>query len=607
MLRSTLIAQQRRRLPSRRSRVLVSSGTTGHHDADKPSEKHFLHRSRPPASATATGRSYSTLSCATLCRPTHHTLSPSSSHHQCQKQVRHKSVFVSKHNQSLNVTAQDIIDHCEHSGVASHSGDYRQTASHVILKECPFCTKPTNDRPDNQFKLYIATGSGAYFCHRCGKGGSWFDWKLRLSPGNQLGEVVDPTGHDYSAAKPSAGGMQMRASSSSSRSYPTPQSSAPTSTSNKNKSTPLPLPATKLQTMYIEQLKGSDVETYLKSKRGLEGRTLTKYGVGRALYKFPDKKGQWVNGECATFPWIMSVSDIEYQEELRGAKFEWDPEEKPDGGEGGDDDEDDNDDRNDTATVPTASDKPVPTLQEIKDSTFLIRRIKARCVDQKAWQRMDPPGGGWGLFGYHTVPADSKEIVLTEGEYDAMAVWQATGRPAVSLPNGCRSLPVEVLPLLEKFDKVYLWMDNDAAGQEGAEKFAKKIGLERTYLVRPTQQNCERLVKTEEGKEEEAADSEESVAGMEENVAVEKVELPKDANDALRAGLDMEAIIADAKLTPHERITTFADLRHEVLHEIMHPDKYVGTAISSLPGLTNIIKGLRRGELTVSLLVSCVF
>lgn len=45
-----------------------------------------------------------------------------------------------------------------------------------------------------------------------------------------------------------------------------------------------------------------------------------------------------------------------------------------------------------------------------------------------------------------------------------MAVHQATGVPAVSLPNGCRSLPVEVLPLLERFEKIYLWMDDDGPG-----------------------------------------------------------------------------------------------------------------------------------------------
>jgi hypothetical protein len=33
--------------------------------------------------------------------------------------------------------------------------------------------------------------------------------------------------------------------------------------------------------------------------------------------------------------------------------------------------------------------------------------------------------------------------------------------PAISLPNGCNSLPVELVPLLDNFKKIYLWMDND--------------------------------------------------------------------------------------------------------------------------------------------------
>ena len=48
------------------------------------------------------------------------------------------------------------------------------------------------------------------------------------------------------------------------------------------------------------------------------------------------------------------------------------------------------------------------------------------------------------LFGWHTVPADAKEIVLTADEFDAMAVYQATSFPAVSLPLGLSSLPPEV-------------------------------------------------------------------------------------------------------------------------------------------------------------------
>jgi twinkle protein len=55
------------------------------------------------------------------------------------------------------------------------------------------------------------------------------------------------------------------------------------------------------------------------------------------------------------------------------------------------------------------------------------------------------------MFGWHTVPSDVKEIVLTADEFDAMAVYQATSFPAISLPLGLSSLPPEVLYVLSYF------------------------------------------------------------------------------------------------------------------------------------------------------------
>lgn len=278
--------------------------------------------------------------------------------------------------------------------------------------------------------------------------------------------------------------------------------------------TPLPMPPQDLQKLVIGNLMTKTscaAMDYLVNVRGLTTQTLIKYGVGMAEYKFANKDGAWQASECVTFPWLLKVSDLVEQERLRGATVdaEW---------------------------------------KDKNPDTFALRRIKARSIEQKSWQRMDPAGGGWGLFGYHTIPDDATELVLTEGEYDAMAVWQGTKRAAISLPNGCRSLPVEVLPMLERFDKIYLWMDNDAAGKEGAEMFARKIGLARCLIVKPTLANCGDRVLTME-------------------------ELPKDANDALRKGLNLERIVVDAKRVPHERIIHFADLRKSVLDEIMYPDK----------------------------------
>lgn len=80
---------------------------------------------------------------------------------------------------------------------------------------------------------------------------------------------------------------------------------------------------------------------------------------------------------------------------------------------------------------------------------------------------MEKIGGAWGIFGLHTIDKNDKEVILTEGEFDAMAAYQGTGIPAVSLPNGASALPVEVLPCLEQFEKIYLWMDDDQPGREG--------------------------------------------------------------------------------------------------------------------------------------------
>jgi twinkle protein len=62
--------------------------------------------------------------------------------------------------------------------------------------------------------------------------------------------------------------------------------------------------------------------------------------------------------------------------------------------------------------------------------------------------------------------------------------------PAVSLPNGASHLPTSLLPWLERFKRVYLWLDNDLAGKDASEKFAKKLGIKRCFVVQPSEDNA---------------------------------------------------------------------------------------------------------------------
>lgn len=234
----------------------------------------------------------------------------------------------------------------------------------------------------------------------------------------------------------------------------------------------------------------------LLESRGLDIRTAAQFGVGATVAKFADDD-RWNEHQCVTFPWID------------------------------------------------------------EDKTV---RVKLRSVKEKRHMRLEPRNGGSGLFGMHTVKAGEEEVVLTEGEFDALAVAQATGRPCVSVPHGASQLPPAVLPLLERFKTIYLWMDNDVSGQNGAKKFADKLGLHRCWFVH-----------TEF----------------------------KDANEALQQGADLEDAILNAVRPRHDAVVTFADLRDQVIHEFKNPDLYNGVPLPSLPQFTKLALGVRPGELSL--------
>jgi len=85
------------------------------------------------------------------------------------------STFVSQHYELPNKAVVDMLTGCNLS--------FRISGKHAVVRECPLCGKPTYGKADNQYKLYVATDTGVYFCHRCGSKGSWYDFKQRLAGG----------------------------------------------------------------------------------------------------------------------------------------------------------------------------------------------------------------------------------------------------------------------------------------------------------------------------------------------------------------------------------------------------------------------------------------
>ena len=108
---------------------------------------------------------------------------------------------------------------------------------------------------------------------------------------------------------------------------------------------------------------------------------------------------------------------------------------------------------------------------------------KYRAAGKKIWQDKDARPT---LFGRDLVPEEVTELIITEGEIDTMTLHQLDMPNSVSVPSGAANLDwIETeWPWLERFETLYLCFDNDNAGEEGAQKAARRLGTWRCRRVR---------------------------------------------------------------------------------------------------------------------------
>lgn len=91
------------------------------------------------------------------------------------------------------------------------------------------------------------------------------------------------------------------------------------------------------------------------------------------------------------------------------------------------------------------------------------------------------------LFGWQAMPAEAREVVITEGEIDAMS-WAAYGYPALSVPfgggGGNKQQWIErEYDRLDRFERIYLAMDMDGPGEEAVAEIVERLGRVRCFRV----------------------------------------------------------------------------------------------------------------------------
>lgn len=92
------------------------------------------------------------------------------------------------------------------------------------------------------------------------------------------------------------------------------------------------------------------------------------------------------------------------------------------------------------------------------------------------------------LWGWWTVKPSDREIIITEGEYDAMSVHQMNpGIPALSMPSGSSNLTwiENDFDTLQRFERIYICTDTDEPGEKAAQEIAKRLGLARCLRIKP--------------------------------------------------------------------------------------------------------------------------
>lgn len=92
------------------------------------------------------------------------------------------------------------------------------------------------------------------------------------------------------------------------------------------------------------------------------------------------------------------------------------------------------------------------------------------------------------LFGWQAINENAREVVITEGEIDALSM-AAFGFPAMSVPyggggKGKQNWIENEFERLERFERIYIATDMDDPGEQAAAEIASRLGRHRCYRVK---------------------------------------------------------------------------------------------------------------------------
>ncbi|CAF1196675.1 unnamed protein product [Rotaria sordida] len=157
-------------------------------------------------------------------------------------------------------------------------------------------------------------------------------------------------------------------------------------------------------------------------------------------------------------------------------------------------------------------------------------------------------------FGLNVLSARNAEIILVDSIWDALCVYQASGKVAIALPNAKFSTRMNIT--FEHLRKIHIWYWNDKAL---AFRLANVLSPHRCFMIT----------------------------------------YPMVAHTAFKSSHNIKTIINESFAVINKCIEQFDTFRDLIRDELLQRTRFAGLQWQRFPMLTQIIKGHRAGELTV--------
>jgi hypothetical protein len=321
------------------------------------------------------------------------------------------------------------LEYVQHRGL-----EYRMQSGQIVLKGCPFCG-------DLKGHFYMEPESGAYFCHKCLEKGNLVTLQKHLGdfdhPQNSSGER---------GPWPPGSGYDNRGNISGNR-RPSPDGGGKDHRSTSGYQGPSP------------QDGGSDHRT---RNGALPSLGKLRDGICQAFPDPPDKVTVDPRKVFEAHERLMQESEsLSYVTDVRGISPEAIRHFR-------------------LGLAVDGEGKRWLTIPHFHKNLPVNVKSRSLPPSEKSFRRI--AGCPSVLFNGDAIGKE-KELYLTEGEIDAVTLWDQGVRNVAGVTTGAGSFDPAWIDQLKPLRRIYLVYDPDEAGQRGARETARRLGYDRCFNI----------------------------------------------------------------------------------------------------------------------------